>query len=141
MASASSLAHFSSHSSAEKGIETLEIDPQFAQGLGFGPDDIVRTSSDAPDAQMTELPQVEIGLLQDLGYAKSIGAEPLTADDWEILVGLHPAIPNRVDRPSFSGVTCFPCGVELDFSGQGCQHWSRDRCLGARTHESQIASR
>jgi len=43
MASASSLAHFSSPSSAEKGIETLEIDPQFAQGLGFSLDDIVCT--------------------------------------------------------------------------------------------------
>jgi len=42
MASASSLAHFSSASSAEKGVETLEIDPQFAQGLGFTPDDVVR---------------------------------------------------------------------------------------------------
>jgi len=47
MASASSLAHFSSPSSTEKGIETLEIDPQFAQGLGFGPGDIVRTGISA----------------------------------------------------------------------------------------------
>jgi len=51
MASASSLAHFSSPSSAEKGIETLEIDPQFAQGLGFGPGDVVRTSLDTLDLQ------------------------------------------------------------------------------------------
>jgi len=48
MASASSLAHFSSPSSAEKGVETLEIDPQFAQSLGFGPGDVVRIGSRAP---------------------------------------------------------------------------------------------
>ena len=137
MASASSLAHFSSPSSAEKGIETLEIDPQFAQGLGFGPDDVVRTGSDPPDARVPELSlsplQVEIGLLHDLEYAKSIGTEPLTADDWEILVGLHLAMPNGADRPSVSGIARFTCRVELDFSGQGCQHWSRDRRMGTGT--------
>lgn len=103
MASASSLAHFSSPPSAEKGIETLEIDPQFAQGLGFGPDDVVCTSS---DVGMSEFPKfffkVEIGLLHDLGYAKSVGAEPLTADDWEILVWSTSENP-RSNRPT----TCF----------------------------------
>ena len=41
--------------------------------------------------------KVEIGLLHDLGYAKSVGTEPLTADDWEILVCLHLAAPDHVD--------------------------------------------
>ena len=95
MASASSLAHFSSASSAEKGVETLEIDPQFAQGLGFSPGDVVRNIAVAPIFWTSQpLFKVEIGLLHDLGYAKSIGTEPLTADDWEILVRLHPAMPN-----------------------------------------------
>lgn len=30
--------------------------------------------------------QVEIGLLHDLEHATSVGAEPVTPDDWEILV-------------------------------------------------------
>lgn len=30
--------------------------------------------------------QVDIGLLHDLGYAKSVATEPATSDDWEILV-------------------------------------------------------
>jgi peroxin-1 len=43
MASASSLAHFNNASnSAEKGMETIEIDPQFAQGIGLNANDIVR---------------------------------------------------------------------------------------------------
>jgi len=96
MASASSLAHFSSPSSAEKGIETLEVDPQFAQGLGLSPDDVVRTISCARMSGFSQHLKVEIGLLHDLGYAKSIGTEPLTADDWEILVGLHLAITNKL---------------------------------------------
>jgi len=95
MASASSLAHFSSPSSAEKGVETLEIDPQFSQGLGLSPDDVVCTISDARISVFSQpLFKVEIGLLHDLGYAKSIGAEPLTADDWEILVGPRLALSN-----------------------------------------------
>lgn len=32
--------------------------------------------------------QVEIGLLYDLPFASSVGTEPLTADDWEIIVSL-----------------------------------------------------
>ena len=30
--------------------------------------------------------QVEVGLLYDLPVAKSVATEPLTPDDWEILV-------------------------------------------------------
>lgn len=30
--------------------------------------------------------KVEIGLLHDLGYATTVATEPLTADDWEIIV-------------------------------------------------------
>lgn len=44
MASASSLAHFNSASrgaGGERGLETIEIDPQFAEGLGFREGDVV----------------------------------------------------------------------------------------------------
>ncbi|KAH7908843.1 P-loop containing nucleoside triphosphate hydrolase protein [Hygrophoropsis aurantiaca] len=64
MASASSLAHFNSSNTEE----TVEIDPQYAQNLGFNHGDLV-----------------EIGLLHDLGFASSVGTEPVTADDWEII--------------------------------------------------------
>lgn len=42
MASASSLASFNS-TAGERGIETLEIDPQYAAGLGFKEGDVVRS--------------------------------------------------------------------------------------------------
>ena len=42
MAASSSLAQFNSSNPGEKGIETLEIDPQYAMGLGFSQGDIVR---------------------------------------------------------------------------------------------------
>ena len=42
MVSASSLAHFQAGKGAEKGMETVEIDPQLAEGLGFAAGDIVR---------------------------------------------------------------------------------------------------
>jgi peroxin-1 len=41
MASASSLVSFNS-TAGERGIETLEIDPQYAAGLGFKEGDVVR---------------------------------------------------------------------------------------------------
>lgn len=41
MASASSLAHFNSAGSGDKGLETIEMDPQFAQGLGLVSNDVV----------------------------------------------------------------------------------------------------
>lgn len=33
--------------------------------------------------------QVEIGLLHDLGIAQMVVTEPVTSDDWEILVSVH----------------------------------------------------
>ncbi len=41
MASASSLAQFNASGPNEKGFETVEIDPQYAQGLGFTQGDLV----------------------------------------------------------------------------------------------------
>jgi peroxin-1 len=52
-------------------METVEIDPQYAQALGF-----------------SEGVTAEIGLLHDLPVAKSISTEPYSADDWEILVNV-----------------------------------------------------
>jgi peroxin-1 len=40
MVSASSLAHFNSTSS-DNSLETVEIDPQYAEGLGFKQGDVV----------------------------------------------------------------------------------------------------
>ena len=45
MASASSLTHFSSIQDADKALETVEIDPQYAQGLGLSQGDLVRANS------------------------------------------------------------------------------------------------
>ena len=43
MASASSLANFGGgRGGGEKGLETIEMDPQFANALGFNQDDVVR---------------------------------------------------------------------------------------------------
>ncbi|KAH9939712.1 AAA-domain-containing protein [Epithele typhae] len=94
MASASSLAHFNaSGDPSDKGMETIEIDPQYAQGLGFALGDVV-----------------EIGLLHDLPYAKSVATEPVTADDWEILE-LH---ASHVESTLLSQVRVAVVGQEID---------------------------
>ena len=41
MAAASSLAHFNSGDAMDRALETIEIDPQYAEGLGFALDDVV----------------------------------------------------------------------------------------------------
>ena len=42
MASASSLAYLNAGQLGERNLETLEIDPQYAQGLGLSQGDLVR---------------------------------------------------------------------------------------------------
>ncbi|TFK74567.1 AAA-domain-containing protein [Pluteus cervinus] len=93
MASASSLAHFNFSSSEERGLETIEIDPQYGQGLGFEEGDIV-----------------EIGLLHDLRIANSVGTEPLTTDDWEI-IEIH---ASHVESTLLSQVRVAKVGQEID---------------------------
>ncbi|RDX44678.1 AAA-domain-containing protein [Lentinus brumalis] len=93
MASASSLAHFNSGNAADRGLETVEIDPQYAEGLGFAMGDVV-----------------EIGLLHDLAYAQSVGTEPVTSDDWEILE-LH---ASHVESTLLSQVRVAVVGQEID---------------------------
>ncbi|KAF8070403.1 P-loop containing nucleoside triphosphate hydrolase protein [Lyophyllum atratum] len=93
MASASSLAHFNSTDTTEKGLETIEIDPQYAQGLGLAQGDLV-----------------EIGLLHDLPLAKSVATEPLTSDDWEI-IEIH---ASHVESTLLSQVRVAKAGQEID---------------------------
>jgi peroxin-1 len=85
MVSASSLAHF--NSSSDNSLETVEIDPQYAEGLGFKKGDVVYIFHvSLPFLLSLTLSKVEVGLLYDLPMAKSVATEPLTPDDWEILV-------------------------------------------------------
>ncbi|TRM69216.1 P-loop containing nucleoside triphosphate hydrolase protein [Schizophyllum amplum] len=92
MASASSLAHFNAGSSSNS-FETIEIDPQFAQGLGLSQGSLV-----------------EIGLLHDLPFAKSVGTEPVSSDDWEI-IELH---AGHVEATLLSQVRVAKVGQEID---------------------------
>ncbi|KAL0577747.1 Peroxisome biosynthesis protein pex1 [Marasmius crinis-equi] len=93
MAASSSLAQFNSTDSGDKRLETIEIDPQYAMGLGFSQGDIV-----------------EIGLLYDMGIAKSVGTEPLTSDDWEI-IEIH---ATHVESTLLSQVRVAKIGQEID---------------------------
>ena len=45
MASASSLTHLNASQLGERSFETLEMDPQYAQGLGLAQGDLVREIS------------------------------------------------------------------------------------------------
>ncbi|CAK5281813.1 unnamed protein product [Mycena citricolor] len=93
MASASSLAQFNTSDPSEKGLETVEIDPQYALGLGIKQNDIV-----------------EIGLVHDLSMATSVATEPLTSDDWEI-IEIH---ASHVESTLLSQVRVAKVGQEID---------------------------
>ncbi|KAJ3929049.1 MAG: P-loop containing nucleoside triphosphate hydrolase protein [Lentinula lateritia] len=93
MASASSLAQFNVSEPTEKGLETIEIDPQYSQSLGFAQGDIV-----------------EIGLLHDMAFAKSVATEPLTSDDWEI-IEIH---ASHVESTLLSQVRVAKVGQEIN---------------------------
>ncbi|KAF8627831.1 hypothetical protein AX15_004249 [Amanita polypyramis BW_CC] len=92
MGATSSLVH-SSKSQVDGVSDTIEIDPQYAQGLGFGQHDVV-----------------EVGLLYDLPFAKSVGTEPLTSDDWEI-IEIH---ASHVESILLSQVRVAKIGQEID---------------------------
>ncbi|KAF8995495.1 P-loop containing nucleoside triphosphate hydrolase protein [Cyathus striatus] len=93
MASASSLAQFSASHTSEGIFETIDIDPQYAQGLGLSENDIV-----------------EIGLLYDMQLATSVATEPLTSDDWEI-IEIH---ASHVESTLLSQVRVAKVGQEID---------------------------
>ncbi|KAL4070159.1 P-loop containing nucleoside triphosphate hydrolase protein [Scleroderma yunnanense] len=93
LASASSLAHFNSSDGRNKALETIEIDPQYAQSLGFA-----------------EGHEVEIGLLHDLAYASSVSTEPVTSDDWEI-IEIH---ASHVEATLLSQVRVAKVGQEIN---------------------------
>lgn len=86
MASASSLAQFNAGQNGERGFETIEIDPQYAQSLGLNLNDIVCSISSNQQCTRLIYHKVEIGLLHDVPPAKFVGTEPVTSDDWEIIV-------------------------------------------------------
>ncbi|KAG8864832.1 Peroxisome biosynthesis protein pex1 [Tulasnella sp. 330] len=95
MAAASSLASWNSSPSEglDTRLETIEMDPQYAQTFGFAENDVV-----------------EIGLLHKLLVAKAVHTEPLTADDWEILE-LH---AEYVESNLLSQVRVAAVGQEVD---------------------------
>lgn len=92
LASSSSLAQWQNNSKGDV-LETLEIDPQFATSLGF-----------------PEGCTLEIGLLYDLPIAKTVSAEPISPDDWEILE-LH---ADYVEDNLLSQVRVACIGQEVD---------------------------
>lgn len=122
MASASSLAHFNPSKSGEKGFETIEIDPQYAQSLGLAQDDIVSFNLQMLSSFMKLYSQVDIGLIHDLSTAKSVETEPLTSDDWDIIVNSICLVCVFIlILVSFTiGNKCLTCRVDPTIAGSCC---------------------
>lgn len=93
MASGYSLAQFTAGSTREDHYESVDIDPQYAEGLGFSEGDLV-----------------DIGLLHDLKVATMVGTEPVSSDDWDI-IEIH---ASHVESTLLSQVRVAQVGQELD---------------------------
>ena len=79
--SSSSLAQYQSSTGSSGNVSgTVEMDPQYAQALGFAQGSVV-----------------EVGLVYDLPVATMVGAEPVGPDDWEIIVRHTNSILSTVD--------------------------------------------
>ena len=116
--------------------DTVEIDPQYAQGLGFSQNDIVRPIR--PYVwQWFEINsiffKVEIGLLHDLPFAKCVTAEPLTSDDWEIIVsGLCRNNSPLCSNVRNTGNQCLAHRVDIAVASTRHKNRAGDRCMGSR---------
>ncbi|KAH8827941.1 P-loop containing nucleoside triphosphate hydrolase protein [Flagelloscypha sp. PMI_526] len=93
MASTSSLSQLGSTNSSQETYESLEMDPQYAAGLGFQQGSIV-----------------EVGLLHDLTAADSVATEPVSSDDWEI-IELH---ASHIESTLLSQVRVAKVGQEIN---------------------------
>ena len=86
MASTSSLSQLGSTNSSQETYESLEMDPQYAAGLGFQQGSIVCYLDLSVLLSKSLVFKVEVGLLHDLTVAESVATEPVSSDDWEIIV-------------------------------------------------------
>ena len=75
--------------------------------------------------------KVEVGLLYDLPIAKSVATEPLTPDDWEILVRVDVMTSSLVPH-LFSGITCRTRRIHTSISGSRRPVRPGGECLGTR---------
>lgn len=85
--------------------------------------------------------KVEIGLLQNLPPATVVTTEPLTADDWEIVVCAISSVTRTFAHATVIGVACGACGEEFVISGARGEPRSRGRHMGPREDEDETESR
>jgi hypothetical protein len=122
------LAQFNVSEPGEKGLETVEIDPQYAQSLGLTQGDIVRQHISFYDVKL-KLFKVEIGLIYDMAVARSVSTEPLTSDDWDIIVSQFTFHTGCVfiDYPGDSRVSR---RINSAFSSAHRKSGARNQCMG-----------
>jgi hypothetical protein len=151
MASASSLAHFNS-GDTERVLETIEIDPQYATGLGLGQGDIVCRNF----VVISKIPShwvVSSTFRSRLGYyticrlRNQWGLSPYPQMIGKSLSVLSCLFINKFNlrravkitnlRSYILHLLCSgnPCNTRREhpsFPSTCSQHWTRNKCLGSR---------
>jgi peroxin-1 len=74
---------------AEDTLESIEIDPQLCTSLGFTEGEVVGHVLGLEAVAVLNLWQLELGLVHNLPVASSVSTEPISSDDWEILVSFR----------------------------------------------------
>lgn len=74
--------------------------------------------------------QVEIGLLHDMAFAKSVATEPLTSDDWEIIV-CRSMISVEFRLICCPGNPCISRRIYSSLSSPRSESRPGDQCVGA----------
>lgn len=71
--------------------------------------------------------QVEIGLLHDLGIAQMVTTEPVTSDDWEIIVSITVTLLLRLfGTNADTGNPCIACRIHTPLPSSRCVDWPGD---------------
>jgi len=114
---------------AEDSLESIEIDPQLCTSLGFTEGEVVGHALELEAVAVLNLRQLELGLVHNLPVASSVSTEPVSSDDWEILVSACRTSWDFGTDASI-GTSCTVCRGQSSLTSESSSKGARDQCVG-----------
>ena len=74
-------------------------------------------------------------------FASSVSTEPVTSDDWEIIVSTSLHVVDILVNQLLSGNPRFPRRIHLAIAGESSESWAGDQCLGNGTDKGSSYGR
>lgn len=114
---------------AEDSLELIEIDPQLCTSLGFAEGEVVGHALGLKAVAVLNPRQLELGLVHNLPVASSVSTEPISSDDWEILVSSCRMSWNfGIDASA--GTSCTVCRGQSSLPGASSSKGARYQRMG-----------